>query len=186
MRFFPYLSLICLIGCNFNDPIECFDRSYYVDIGVTSSFRIDSIEVSAENKLVCHNDYALLYAKQPDETFFYWVENDCDSATICEKWYSLGCQIGPDENIGLRTFDVTVFNADTTQKLSIEVNGNTGTIYNIIPEQDTAKWFTYENNPTRESNEGFETPAKSVRLGCEGGYCIANVPLIIRQFCRDK
>ena len=57
---------------------------------------------------------------------------------------------------------------------------------NIIPETDTTKWFGYDQNPIRPYFDEFNTPALSMRMGCNDNYCMVALPMTQKEICRDK
>ena len=61
-----------------------------------------------------------------------------------------------------------------------------GNYINVIPEQDTAEGFGYEENPIRPFFDVFDSPASSNRAGCYDGYCVATVPIVEEEYCYDK
>ena len=180
------LGLLWVTGCTVSDPSECFNSGLFVDVNVVSSSKIDSMDVFVEKNMVCHNDYALLYTKCSNDSFFSRVDDIFGSLDTCELWNTLGCHIGPNESIDSMLFEVNVYGDGEIKKLKFKNTWGGGNIVNIIPEQDTVQWYNYKENPVIPVHEAFESPAESKRGGCFDGYCVAVIPMFLKEFCYDE
>ncbi len=83
--------------------------------------------------------------------------------------------------------NLQIYRVGVETEIDVKKMMNEGGVYiNIIPEQDSAVWFSYTDNPTIYSVENFNSPASSTRLGCFSEYCFASLPMLKRQFCMEE
>ena len=122
----------------------------------------------------------------------YPTKINLDNCVLSEEypiWNGFHCLVGgPSDTINVDSGELSVhiFSQENRIKIQSSLISFSGNQINIIPEQDTTKWFSYVDNPTRPEHEAFVSPAASNRVGCFDGYCVATLPMMVKEFCYDK
>lgn len=195
MRKIDFLFLIfwgtLFWGC-YDGEYECFDSSHFVSINVLTTKNVDSVYLYINKELKCQLNSSQLYLKEMDEGYYSAkpMENNLrESLEKKQSWYSYHCFLGEKiDKINVNSFKMTVvvYEQDGINEVKIKKIFSGGNIVNIIPEQDTIKWFGFDSCPLIPDCENCKTPALSVRSGCYDGYCVATLPMVKKDYCYDK
>ena len=195
-----FIALFLFVSC-YDGRFECIDSKEFVSINLMSTSNVDSMDVYLNDELICHSTYKELYVKLANEDFFSnvliaesssYLYKDvilCTPYENCPSWKSLGCferKLNIDEDTISLNLTLHIFNVEKKDELNIRMSFPRGNQINIIPEQDTTKWFSYVDNPIKPGHEAFVSPATSNRMGCFDGYCVATLPMERKEFCYDK
>ena len=196
-----FIALFLFVSCIPDEESICFDSKEFVAVSFISTSNVDSMDVYLNDELICHSTYKELYVKLANEDFFSnvliaesssYLYKDvilCTPYENCPSWKSLGCferKLNIDEDTISLNLTLHIFNVEKKDELNIKMSFSRGNQINIIPEQDTTKWFSYVDNPTWPEHEAFVSPAASNRMGCFDGYCVATLPMKIEKYCYDK
>jgi hypothetical protein len=195
-----FITVFLFVSC-YDGRFECIDSKEFVSINLMSTSNVDSMDVYLNDELICHSTYKELYVKLANEDFFSnvliaesssYLYKDvilCTPYENCPSWKSLGCferKLNIDEDTISLNLTLHIFNVEKKDELNIRMSFPRGNQINIIPEQDTTKWFSYVDNPIKPGHEAFVSPATSNRMGCFDGYCVATLPMERKEFCYDK
>jgi len=195
-----FIAAFLFVSC-YDGRFECIDSKEFVSINLMSTSNVDSMDVYLNDELICHSTYKELYVKLANEDFFSnvliaesssYLYKDvilCTPYENCPSWKSLGCferKLNIDEDTISLNLTLHIFNVEKKDELNIRMSFPRGNQINIIPEQDTTKWFSYVDNPIKPGHEAFVSPATSNRMGCFDGYCVATLPMERKEFCYDK
>ncbi|MBR6449451.1 MAG: hypothetical protein IKS96_05845 [Fibrobacter sp.] len=115
--------------------------------------------------------------------------NTCDSSEEYPVWTGFDCLVnGSFDTVKVDSskLRVNIFYKGHQSKIETDFVVMGGMQVNVIPEQDTTRWFGYKENPAIPQHEAFESPAKSNRKGCFEGYCVATFPIARKEVCYDK
>ena len=173
-----FCGLFC--GCYEGIETKCYDSNRYVFLKIISMTDIDSVHFFLNTRRVCvvglsENKY------QCDDSTLKVSENDCP------VWNVFSCGLGPLENVDFDSskMSIEIFIKGDINNIETDFTVIGGNYINVIPEQDTAEWFGYEENPIRPFFDVFDSPASSNRGGCYDGYCVATLPIVKEEFCYD-
>ena len=176
---FFVIVLISLLffGCYEGVKTECYDSNRYVFLKIISMTDIDSVHFFLNNRRVCvvglsENKY------QCDDSTLKVSENDCP------VWNVFSCGLGPLENVDFDSskMSIEVFIKGDINRIETDFTVMGGNNINVIPEQDSTKWFSYKENPLGQI---YGSPQLSNRVGCYDGYCVATLPIVKEEFCYD-
>ena len=170
-----YLALttaICGLFCGCHEGIEtkCYDSDQYVFLRIISTTHIDSAHFILNNQRVCEGG---LSKKE-------YLCNEDD----CPVWDVFSCGLGPLENVDFDSskMSIEVFIKGDINRIETDFTVMGGNNINVIPEQDSTKWFSYKENPLGQI---YGSPQLSNRVGCYDGYCVATLPIVKEEFCYD-
>lgn len=195
------LIVSCILGCYEDDGV-CYDSKRFVSLSIVSTSSVDSVQFFLNNQRICIGntgiDQKMVMCKDKNRETSDAMKlmllsevnlNNCDRSEEYPIWTGFDCLVNG-------TFDTVKVDSS---KLSVNVFSNgrktiieTGFVVlgglqvNVIPEQDTTRWFGYKENPAIPQHEAFENPAKSNRNGCFEGYCVATFPIARKEVCYDK
>ena len=164
--------VICGLFCSCHEGIEtkCYDSDQYVFLRVISMTDIDSVHFILNNQRVCEVG---LSKKE-------YLCNEDD----CPVWNAFSCGLGPLENIDFDSskLSIEIFINGEVNKIETDFIVMGGNNINAIPEQDSAKWFSYKENPLGQI---YGSPKMSNRMGCFDSYCVTTLPIEKEEFCYD-
>ena len=166
--------------------VMCKDSTEKIPFFVLPSSEIipDSC-VLREDRWICQKSSDFLSVMYPTEI-------NLDNCVLSEEypiWNGFHCLVGGPFgtiNVDSGELSVHIFSQENRIKIKSSLISFAGNQINIIPEQDTTKWFSYVDNPIKPGHEAFESPATSNRMGCFDGYCVATLPMVEKVACRDK
>jgi len=199
--FLCFIVSFLFVSCLPDEESICFDSKEFVAVSFISTSNVDSMDVYLNDELICHSTNKQLYVKSANEDFFYNImiaesssylykdDTLCSPYENCPSWNGLDCferKLNIDEDTISLNLTLHIFNVEKKDELNIKMSFSRGNQINIILEQDTTKWFSYVDNPTWPEHEAFVSPAASNRMGCFDGYCVATLPMKIKEYCYDK
>jgi len=165
-------TAICGLFCGCHEGIEtkCYDSDQYVFLRIISTTHIDSAHFILNNQRVCEGG---LSKKE-------YLCNEDD----CPVWDVFSCGLGPLENVDFDSskMSIEIFIKGDINNIETDFTVIGGNDINVIPEQDSAKWFSYKENPLGQI---YGSPQLSKRAGCYDGYCVATLPIVKEEFCYD-
>ena len=193
---FFVLLFIFFDGC-FDEKSECTDSERFVGLSILSSSDIDSVQFYLNYRRVCYGSTGLrqkmVICKDSTERKYaklmLLAEVNMENCMVSEDnaiWYGFDCLVGGGaDSIDVDSSELSVkfFWGDKEKEIKTDLFVMGGSLINIVPEKDTAKWFSYQENPARPKHESFESPAKSDRMGCFDDFCFAKIPMEEKEFC---
>ncbi|WP_295070956.1 hypothetical protein [uncultured Fibrobacter sp.] len=191
----------CVLGCYEDDGI-CYDSKRFVSLSIVSTSNIDSVQFFLNNQRICIGntgiDQKMVICKDKsretsDAMILMLLSevdlNNCDRSEEYPMWTGFDCLVnGAFDTVKVDSskLGVNVFSNGRKTIIETDFVVSGGLQVNVIPEQDTTRWFGYKENPAIPQHEAFENPAKSNRNGCFEGYCVATFPIARKEVCYDK
>lgn len=195
------LIVSCILGCYEDDGI-CYDSKRFVSLSIVSTSSIDSVHFFLNNQRICVGntgiDQKMVMCKDKSRETSDAMRlmllsevnlNNCDRSEEYPIWTGFDCLVnGAFDTVKVDSSKLSVNVFSNGRKTIIETGFVVlgGLQVNVIPEQDTTRWFGYKENPAIPQHEAFESPAKSNRNGCFEGYCVATFPIARKEVCYDK
>ena len=183
-----FMVIGVFLGCP-TEELECTDSNNFVNLNVLTTDNVDSIHFNIgvfHNILICEDSSAKGYlsAIMADD-----APDECDTPNKKLIWKGFHCFIGNSSDhvdIDSSILSLEIFSSAGSSMINTSQVILGGRHINIIPETDTTKWFGYDQNPIRPYFDEFNTPALSMRMGCNNNYCMAALPMTQKEICRDK
>ncbi|MBQ3778501.1 MAG: hypothetical protein II835_10585 [Fibrobacter sp.] len=188
-------------GCYEDDGI-CYDSKRFVSLSIVSTSNIDSVQFFLNNQRICIGntgiDQKMVICKDKsretsDAMILMLLSevdlNNCDLSEEYPMWTGFDCLVnGAFDTVKVDSskLGVNVFSNGRKTIIETDFVVSGGLQVNVIPEQDTTRWFGYKENPAIPQHEAFENPTKSNRNGCFEGYCVATFPIVRKEVCYDK
>ena len=180
-------------GC-YEGDLECSESSHFVSLDVITTNNTDSVRFYINNMQVCYGNvgtyHEMTICDDSLATGYMVAVNDVENVKCVESekkiWQVFHCFIGELSDVNADVLDLELFDSTNLENVSFSRIALGGLYINIIPEQDTAKWFGYKDNPIRPYFSEFNAPSVSTRMGCFDGYCIAALPMTEKKICWDK
>ncbi|MBQ3716018.1 MAG: hypothetical protein II892_10670 [Fibrobacter sp.] len=198
-RFIYFSLFIVLLGCApYEDPseTECFDSDDFLSIRLITTANIDSVQfylneqyvcqgqTNASQKIILCNDStkrAPVYIQPTSQK----ISDHCVVSESYPIWNVFLCGITPFDDVkpNSNELGIQIFSNDTTTHIKTGLITTGRTRINIVPEQDTTKWFSYDENPIDVT---LHSSDMSKRMGCFEGYCVTTLPMTEKEFCYEK
>ena len=193
-----FMVIGVFLGCP-TEELECTDSNNFVNLNVLTTDNVDSIHFFLNKKQVCHSNIGVFHnilicedssakgylsAIMADD-----APDECDTPNKKLIWKGFHCFIGNSSDhvdIDSSILSLEIFSSAGSSMINTSQVILGGRHINIIPETDTTKWFGHDQNPIRPYFDEFNTPALSMRMGCNNNYCMAALPMTQKEICRDK
>ena len=198
-RFIYFSLFIVLLGCTpYEDPseTECFDSDDFLSIRLITTANIDSVQFYLNEQYVCQgqtsaNQKIILCNDSTKRSPVYIqptsqkISDHCVVSESYPIWNVFLCGITPFDDVkpNSNELGIQIFFNDTTTHIKTGLITTGRTRINIVPEQDTTKWFSYDENPIDVT---LHSSDMSKRTGCFEGYCITTLPMTEKEFCYEK
>lgn len=189
--------ILALAGCYWTE-MECFPSDKFIRINFMSRDNFDSISFYLENRKVCTKGIGEAYRNiicriSSENNYFSDMPFSNDSLSKCvlseefPLWHHFECTLKKEEgwNNSINT-TVYIFRNNKIDSLSIPVQLAGGNHFNLISEQDTARWYRYTEMTLKAYFDYFGPGESWERLGCFNGYCVASLPIVEEEYCFDK
>lgn len=185
-----FVLVYMFLGCT-EEGLECFQK---IRIDFKSTSKIDSVQFYLNNERICYEsmpvnsgiceecenikgisfNYIKCQVSKDKEIFDY--SSSLDSCFISENfpaWNIFECRI--DERQYGKTLDSTkltlyIYSENgKSNEMNISLYG--GNYYNVVSEQDTAKWFSYDEIVMNYNYDYFKFSALWRKIGCINENC---------------
>lgn len=205
---FLLISLFCVAGCNLGEPMECFPE---LTISFMRSPDIDSIQLYLNNEQVCYEkgvmsngicenctkakgyvfEYIICNISNGDSDYVYFSMNASNIERCAQlggylEWVDYRCSISEKQyRKALDSLVLSIRFSSKKEEMNIQTSAalHGGKYYDIIAEEDTAKWYGHRYGAI----DSYLYPGFTwEREGCLDDYCIRMRPLLNGQACYDK
>ncbi|MDO5577616.1 MAG: hypothetical protein Q4F84_11120 [Fibrobacter sp.] len=191
--FVPLLFIAGIfVGCG--EEYVCIESSHFVLLSTISTSDVDSVRFYLNDQRVCYeeanqkwvmckaavdNYSGLMILKELFDTNY----ENCSISQENPKWTGFACTVQDSVDIDSTRLSIWIYSKGTINKINPTFNIFGGQQINVIPEQDTLKWFSFSENPALMGHEAYESPAETERLGCFDGFCFTLMPAVVKSYC---
>lgn len=195
------ISICLFVGCKLPfidepDYSVCYDSNEFLDISVISLKEMDSVNFFVDDRQFCAGMQKKTYCRQKlDINNEYYIGlmgdkllNGCLLEEDKRIWTVSSCFLrGPIDDISMNSekLKLKIFIGEETLILETNPTSWWGGYLNIIAEEDTTDWFSFDENPFRPWCPEYNHPAKSIRGDCVNGFCFAYIKYDLTKFCYE-
>src|SRR5690554_5231247 len=196
-----FIVAFLFVSCIPDEEYECFPaaRIYF-----NSTSKIDSVHFFLNNEQICFQEAIInndrcenceklkgvpsksIYCQTSVDSGFLstlpYNKNAIYNCLVSDDfpiWTTFECSI--NEKLYGKTLDSSIlslhlFSENVIKSIESKITIQSGAQYNVIAEEDTAKWYSYTQ----------ETLRYYFNYDCFDGYCVATLPMVEKVACRDK
>lgn len=180
VHFFLNNQRVCEVGLSEKEYL-CNDSTKKVPVYIqpTSEIVPDGCKLQ--------NDMWICTEKKDGLSMMREFEYNADNCVVSDDypvWNIFSCGLGPLEGVDFDSSKMSIefFIKEKVNRLETEFVVMGGNNIKVIPEQDSAKWFSYKENLL---DQIYDSPELSNRAGCYDGYCVTTLPIEKEEFCYD-
>ena len=206
-----FLALFLFVSCIPDEEYECFPAAR---ISFNSTSKIDSVHIFLNNEQICFQELIfndglcencgklkgilseyIFCQTSVDSVFFSTLpydKNDDDVCFVSEDfpiWSTFDCMINEGQygkTLDSSKLTLHLFSENVIKSIESKTIIQSGIHYNIIAEEDTAKWYSYTQETLKYYFDYYGPPEGWERKDCFDGYCVATLPMKIKEYCYDK
>ena len=199
--------LLVLFGCfklNEGGESECFP---YIRINFMSTSDIDSVQFYLNGEQVCIEEanfdgleclncekgmrmFGVLCRISEADDFFSSLTNDkeCVLSEDYPIWRIYECLIDEREKRDIDSSRLDIYVHTNNGKKNVEPDFliQVGNHYNIMFEEDAARWNSYSNSTMNAYYRGYGLSKPWTLDKCHDGFCFASKSTLKKEFCYEK
>src|SRR5690554_204384 len=206
-----FIALFLFVSCIPDEEYECFPAAR---ISFNSTSKIDSVHFFLNNEQICFQEAIInndrcenceklkgvpsksIYCQTSVDSGFLstlpYNQNAVDVCLVSDDfpiWTTYECTI--NEKLYGKTLDSSIlslhlFSENVIKSIESKITIQSGAQYNVIAEEDTAKWYSHTQETLKYYFDYYGPPEGWERKDCFDGYCVATLPMVEKVACRDK